>query len=222
MAQAFDELAESYDDDHHDEIARALLALVGTPADEDEIADVACGSGAAALAIARTRSSGATPVLAVDLSAGMVAAGRARAVRLGCEHAIDWRIGPAVPLPVADAALDLVVCASSLHFLGRPALSDWRRALRPGGRAGFTLPVASQFRPSGPFAALVAADLPLPRTAEEALALATAAGFVDVDTRVIAVGSRSVVLTVATNPAPLGQPSCGTPGGRRPASSPGC
>lgn len=200
MAQAFDDLAESYDDDHHDEVARALLALVAAPAEKDRIADVACGSGAAALAMARTRSHAATPVLAVDLSAGMIAAGRARAARLGCEHAIDWKVGPAVPLPVADAGLDLIVCASSLHFLGVRALSDWRRALSPGGRAGFTLPVESQFRPSGRFADLVAADLPLPHTAEDAVALATAAGFVDADARVIAVGSRSVVLTVATNP----------------------
>ncbi|MFB9839611.1 class I SAM-dependent methyltransferase [Actinoallomurus acaciae] len=200
MAQAFDDLAEGYDDDHHDEVARALLALVGAPAEKDRIADVACGSGAAALAMARTRSRAATPVLAVDLSAGMITAGRARAARLGRGHAVDWRVGPAVSLPVADAVLDLVVCASSLHFLGVRALPDWRRALRPGGRAGFTLPVASRFRPSGLFADLVAADLPLPHTAEDALTLATATGFVDADAHVFTVGSRPVVLTVATNP----------------------
>ncbi|WP_285582365.1 class I SAM-dependent methyltransferase [Actinoallomurus iriomotensis] len=201
MARAFDELAEDYDDDHHDDVARALLALMPTSAGQDRIADVACGSGAAALAMARTRPSAATPILAVDLSAGMITAGRARAARLGLGHAIDWRVGPAVPLPVADAGLDLIVCASSLHFLGTRALSDWRRALRPGGRVAFTLPAASGFRPSGVFADLVAADLPLPHTAEDARTLATTAGFTDVDARVITVGSRSVALTAATNPA---------------------
>ncbi|WP_214410111.1 class I SAM-dependent methyltransferase [Sphaerisporangium fuscum] len=202
MAEAFDELAGGYDDDHHDEIAHALLELVA-PGEDGEIADVACGTGAVALAVAGNRRPGASPILAVDLSEGMVAAGRARAVRLGRAQAIDWRVGPAVPLPVADGSLDLVLCASSLHFLGMRALTDWRRALRPGGRVGFTLPVASQFRPSGTFAALVATDLPLPRTSEDAVALATAAGFTEADAREITVGSRSVVLTVATSRTPL-------------------
>src|SRR5262245_38685113 len=117
MAQAFDQLAESYDHDHHDEIARALLALVA-PAEFDKIADVACGSGAVALAIVRRRSHPGTPVLAIDLSEGMIATGKRRAERLGCDHAIDWRVGDAVPLDVADASLDVILCASSLHFLG--------------------------------------------------------------------------------------------------------
>jgi ubiquinone/menaquinone biosynthesis C-methylase UbiE len=163
MAQAFDELADSYDDDHHDVIARALIALV-MPAREDRIADVACGSGAVALAVAQTRPPAVTPILAVDLSAKMIAAGRARAEQLGHDRAIEWRVEAAVPLPVADSGLDLILCASSLHFLGIRALSDWRRALRPGGRVGFTLPMASRFRPSGRFADLVADDLPLPQT----------------------------------------------------------
>ncbi|MBN6058457.1 methyltransferase domain-containing protein, partial [Nonomuraea sp. RK-328] len=199
MAKAFDELADSYDNDHHDVIARALLALV-MPADEDKIADVACGSGAVALAVAQTRPHAATPILAVDLSAKMIAAGRARAEQLGHDRAIEWRVEAAVPLPVADASLDVILCASSLHFLGMRALSDWRRALRPGGRVGFTLPLASQFRPSGQFAELVADDLPLPQTAEDALSLAKAAGYTDADAQIVAVGSRSVVLTAATNP----------------------
>ncbi|MEV5750054.1 methyltransferase domain-containing protein [Actinoallomurus sp. NPDC052308] len=204
MARAFDELADGYDDDHHDEIARSLVALAGAPGEAAKIADVACGCGAVALAIAQARSRRVTPILAVDLSARMVAAGKLRAERLGCDDAIDWRVGTAVPLPAADAALDLILCASSLHFLGTRALLDWRRALRPGGRVGFTLPIASQFRPSGLFADLVATDVPLPETAEDARTIATAVGFIDADARILTVGSRSVVLTVATNPAAPG------------------
>jgi ubiquinone/menaquinone biosynthesis C-methylase UbiE len=199
MARAFDELADGYDDDHHDEVAQALLALLG-PVREDRIADVACGSGAVALAAARARSRTGAPVLAVDLSAGMIRAGRVRAERLGLGRMIDWRVGAAVPLPVADDGLDLILCASSLHFLGMRALADWRRALRPGGRVGFTLPLASGFRPSGRFAEFVAADLPLPQTAGDAASLASDAGFVDVSADVVIVGSRSVALAVAANP----------------------
>lgn len=197
MANAFDELAGGYDNDHHDEIARLLLDLV-RPAAGDRIADVACGNGAVALALARA---GVTvPVVAVDISPGMIAVGRERAEAAGLAAAIDWRVGQAVPLPVPDASLDLVLCSSSLHFLGSTALADWRRALRPGGRAGFTLPVAGQFRPSGAFAALVASDVPVPGTAGEASEFARTAGFVQAESRLAHVGSRAVILTVATNP----------------------
>ncbi|GAA5198990.1 class I SAM-dependent methyltransferase [Rugosimonospora acidiphila] len=217
MARAFDDLAGSYDDAYHDEVARRLVALIA-PSPDESVADVACGTGAVALSVAASRpaagpgarSAPATPrasaeptapaILAVDLSAGMVAAGRARADRLGYAAAIEWRVASAVPLPVADAVLDVVMCASSLHFLGRAALADWRRVLRPGGRCGFTLPVASTFRPGGVFAGLVATDLALPETEPDAVALARAAGFTDARAREATVGSRRVILTVATSP----------------------
>jgi ubiquinone/menaquinone biosynthesis C-methylase UbiE len=151
MTQAFDDLAVGYDHEHHDAVAESLLEFAGAPLN-GRAADVACGSGAAALALTRARTSvpsrtqGRPPVeqqgqgadespriLAIDLSSAMILAGRARALQAGYGDAIDWRVGRAVPLPVADGALDLIVCASSLHFLGASALADWRRALRPGG-----------------------------------------------------------------------------------------
>jgi ubiquinone/menaquinone biosynthesis C-methylase UbiE len=206
MARAFDDLAGDYDNPHHDEVAQALVefAAAGAAGDAETafgvsgaVADVACGTGAVALAVARLRPAAAAPVLAIDISAGMVAAGRARAARSGLVDGVDWRIGPAVPLPVADASLDIILCASSLHFLGARALVDSRRALRPGGRLGFTLPVASRSRPSGVFADLVAADLPLPRTAGDAAEVARSAGFLDARARVLTVGPREAVLVTA-------------------------
>ncbi|MFE0186868.1 class I SAM-dependent methyltransferase [Streptomyces sp. NPDC059008] len=199
LAGAFDELADSYDHRHHEEIARALIAWV-PPGEGDAVADVACGAGAVARQLARSRPDTARPVLAVDLSPGMVAVGRARAAGLVPDTAIDWRVADAVPLPVADHSLDVVLCASSLHFLGRRALTDWRRALRPGGRVGFTLPLATHFRPSGRFSGHVARDLPLPRTAQEASAWAAECGFTEVDSRVLVLGTRRVVLTSAVEP----------------------
>ncbi|GIH17252.1 class I SAM-dependent methyltransferase [Rugosimonospora africana] len=197
LARAFDGLADQYDDAYHDEVAQALVEFVA-PTGGESVADVACGTGAVALAVARTRPAQPTPVLAVDISAGMVAAGRARADRLGLSGAIGWRVGSAVPLPAPDGSLDVVLCASSLHFLGTRALVDWRRVLRPGGRCGFTLPVASQFRPGGVFAELVG-DLRMPETAGEACALAEAAGFVDAVARERSAGSRRVFLVRATS-----------------------
>ncbi|QKG24048.1 class I SAM-dependent methyltransferase [Actinomadura verrucosospora] len=201
MAEAFGELAGAYDHDHHDAVARALLELA-PPAPGDAVADVACGAGAVALQVAARPPGPAPAVLAVDLSPDMIAVGRARAARQGCAGAIDWRAAPAVPLPVPDSSLDLILCASSLHFLGMRALADWRRALRPGGRIGFTLPVASRFRPSGVFAELVAQDLPLPEDAEQACSLATSAGFTDAGARTVTLGSRAVIAATAKNPHP--------------------
>ncbi|MFI6601373.1 class I SAM-dependent methyltransferase [Nonomuraea sp. NPDC050536] len=178
MAQAFDELADDYDDDHHDKLARALVELA-EPAAGDRIADVACGNGAVALAVAERLPGLAVPIVAVDVSPGMIAAGRVRAEGLGYSAAIDWRVGTALPLPVPDASLDLVFCASALQFMGAGALTDWHRALKPGGRAVFTVPVASLYNPSGRFADLVARDLPLPATPEETQDLIVDAGFTD-------------------------------------------
>ncbi|MFD5393154.1 class I SAM-dependent methyltransferase [Streptomyces sp. NPDC127097] len=200
LAGAFDELAGSYDHRHHEEIARALIAWVA-PGAADAVADVACGAGAVARQLAQSRPGTARPVLAVDLSPGMVAVGRARAA--GLERgttAIDWRVADAVPLPVADHSLDIVFCASSLHFLGLRALADWRRALRPGGRVAFTLPLATHFRPSERFAGHLARDVPLPHTAQDASRWATACGFTEAESRVHVLGERRVVVTSATSP----------------------
>ncbi|MBM4792989.1 class I SAM-dependent methyltransferase [Streptomyces sioyaensis] len=199
LAGAFDELADSYDHRHHEEIARALIAWVA-PGAADAVADVACGAGAVARQLARSRPETAPPVLAVDLSPGMVAVGRARAAGLERATAIDWRVADAVPLPVADRSLDVVLCASSLHFLGRRAPADWRRALRPGGRVGFTLPLATHFRPSERFSGHLARDVPLPHTAREASVWAAECGFTDAASRVLVLGTRRVVVTSAREP----------------------
>ncbi|TWV31248.1 methyltransferase domain-containing protein [Streptomyces misionensis] len=199
LAGVFDELADSYDHGHHEEIARALIDRVAPGAD-DAVADVACGAGAVARQLARERPAAARPVLAVDLSPGMIAAGRARAAETAGAEAIDWRVGDAVPLPVPDHSLDVVFCASSLHFLGARALADWRRALRPGGRVGFSLPLATHFRPSPRFAELLAGDVPLPADAREASDWTEARGFTGATSRVLVLGTRRVVLTSATRP----------------------
>lgn len=204
MARAFDDLAPGYDHAHHDAVARALLTFAG-PSYRGAVADVACGGGAVALALAELRRAEAEPngiaaggarVLAVDLSPRMIEVGRARAAQAGLAEAIEWRVGSALPLPAPDASLDLVLCASSLQFLGAAALHDWRRVLREGGRAAFTLPLASAFRASGAFAELVAEDLALPGDAASARALALEAGFADARAAVEEVNERQIALVV--------------------------
>jgi ubiquinone/menaquinone biosynthesis C-methylase UbiE len=190
--QPFDEVAARYDEDgRHDAIARALVGLVA-PADHESVVDVACGTGAVALAVAELRVPGGAPILALDSAPAMVARARSRP---GAD-AVDWRVAEAVPLPVPDGSVDVIMCASSLHFLGAAALRDWHRALRPGGRVGYTMPVRSRFRPSERFATLVARNLPVPETAKDARVLAAGAGFADVAVTVL----PSVILTVAGKP----------------------
>ncbi|MFF8827945.1 class I SAM-dependent methyltransferase [Streptomyces sp. NPDC015131] len=199
LAGVFDDLASGYDHEHHEAVARALLDLV-RPGPAEAVADVACGAGAVALQLARSRPATAPRVLAVDLSPGMIAEGRSRAAAAGVGAAIDWCLADAVPLPVAGHSLDVVLCASSLHFLGGRAPADWRRALRPGGRVGFTLPAVTHFRPSARFSALLAADVPLPRGAGDADAWITAQGFTGAVSRVHDLGPRRVVVTTAVAP----------------------
>ncbi|MEW1893602.1 methyltransferase domain-containing protein [Streptomyces sp. IBSBF 3010] len=195
LAGLFDDLADSYDHDHHEGIADALLARAW-PGTYDAVADVACGAGAVALRLARARPDSAPPVLAVDISPRMIEAGRGRAVG----GAVDWRVADAVPLPVPDGSLDAVFCASSLHFLGCRALADWRRVLRPGGRVAYSLPLAGHFRPSSRFAALLAADVPLPAGPEDAVDWAVGHGFTDVTAQVTVLGDRRVAITAARIP----------------------
>lgn len=175
-AGLFDGMAAGYDEEgFHLRVADTLVA--GLPEEPGLVLDVATGTGFAAFAALRLRPA---RVLGVDLSPAMVALARAKASALDPDGRITWQVGSALPMPVADHSADVVVCASSLHFLGAAALPDWRRVLRPGGRVAFSASRGSTFRPSPRFAALIPDDLPLPADEAEAAALATSAGFVDV------------------------------------------
>lgn len=173
---AFDAVAARYDDDtSHGAIAAALVDGVADGAPVTTVLDVATGTGVAAFAaLGRLHP---RRVVAVDASAGMIARAVDKARILDPEGRIRWRVGPAVPAPVPDGEVDVVLCASSLHFLGTAALDDWRRVLVPGGRVAFSLPSAETFAPSPVFTPLVATDLALPRDEAEAAQVATRAGF---------------------------------------------
>jgi SAM-dependent methyltransferase len=185
-AVVFDALAPTYD--RHGEqsrLARQLLDAMGTI--EGNVVDVACGTGQVAAALPDTVAS----ILAVDASAGMVTHGRA------CKDAprVRWRTAPALPLPVADGSIDVIICASALHLLGRAALRDWQRAMRPGGRVGYTLPLPSRWKPSPQIAALQASDIELPANHAQAIRLAESAGLVDI---AVTVRDEQIVTTART------------------------
>lgn len=194
----FDELAAGYDDDlFHQVVAEKLVGGVADAPQPGLVLDVATGTGAAAFAA--VQHLGARSVVALDLSPKMIDRAKVKAAVQDPLRAITWHVGPAVPAPVPAASTDLVVCASSLHFLGASALKDWQRVLKPSGLLAFSMPLASTFTPSPAFASLLATDIPLPASVDEAAAIAVHAGFSDVVAHRLEVSSRVVFLVYAAS-----------------------
>jgi ubiquinone/menaquinone biosynthesis C-methylase UbiE len=194
----FDEIATHYDEDlFHQVVAEKLITGLADAPTPELVVDIATGTGAAAFAA--LQHLGARQVVGVDLSTGMINRARAKSARQDPLGKIAWKVAPAVPAPVEDGAADLVVCASSLHFLGAAALRDWLRVLRPGGTVAFSLPLATAFKPSSQFAPLVAADLRLPTTVDEAASVAV--GYAHTVARKMTVNGRVAFLVYASTPA---------------------
>jgi SAM-dependent methyltransferase len=89
-------------------------------------------AGAGALAGEATRRG--AQVTGIDLAPGMIA--RARELHPG----IDFRVGDVDHLPVADGALDAVVCAFGIGHFPYPeaSVAEFLRSLRVGGRVAFS------------------------------------------------------------------------------------
>jgi len=102
--------------------------------------EVASGSGGPALHLARTHG---CRITGVDLHEAGLETARAAARAAGCTTAEFRRADLDQRLPFADASFAGLVCMDSLnHFRDRRLVfGEWRRVLRPGGRAVFTDPV---------------------------------------------------------------------------------
>jgi SAM-dependent methyltransferase len=118
--------------------AEVLLDEVGVTAGS-RVLDVACGPGTVArLAAVRVGPSG--QVTACDLSPAMLAVAEAKAPLVGAAT-ITYRQCPADGLDVPDEAFDVALCQQGLQFFPDrvAALTEMRRALQPGGRAGVSV-----------------------------------------------------------------------------------
>lgn len=145
------------------------------------VLDVGCGTGATLEAIVWAHPD--VHAWGIDLSAKMIAKARERLRRAG-ERAggqIDLQVADAEHLPLADDAVDLVVCVDSLHHYPDPAaaLREMRRVTRPGGGL-----VIGEWRLAAPLRQLMNWLLPrLPEgdvrvyTGRELTELAEAAGY---------------------------------------------
>lgn len=122
----FTQIAESMRDS-----GEALVATLGVTPGLD-VLDLGCGDGTTAVPAARLGAN----VLGVDIAANLVAAGNARALRLGLAN-LRFQEGDATDLKnIADDSFDLVVSIFGAMFAPRPfdVAKEAVRVTRPGGR----------------------------------------------------------------------------------------
>jgi SAM-dependent methyltransferase len=76
-------------------------------------------------------------VVATDISPAMLDIARSKPTAPD-GATIEWLDAPAAPLPLPDAAFDIITCQQGLQFFPDKlnALAEMRRVLREGGRAG--------------------------------------------------------------------------------------
>ena len=102
-----------------------------------QVLDIATGTGLAAEAAAE--AVGPTGhVLAADISPAMITKARER---LGVRPNVAFATEDAQALTLADQSFDKVICNMGLMYLPDPArgLAEFRRVLRPGGRAAVSV-----------------------------------------------------------------------------------
>jgi ArsR family transcriptional regulator len=106
-----------------------LLPLLGLLDPAWTVADLGCGTGHLARALAPFVSR----VIAVDASAAMLRAARARLADLGN---VDIRRGELESLPLEDGSLDAAFLVLVLPYAAEPGrvIAEAARVLRPGGR----------------------------------------------------------------------------------------
>jgi len=108
---------------------RAAVALADVRT-EDDVLDMACGTGDLAVKLAEA---GAQTVVGMDFTEAML--GIARRKHAGCPN-LSYQWGDAMSIDLPDGSVDLVTIAFGLRNVAQPsrALAEFRRVLRAGGR----------------------------------------------------------------------------------------
>ena len=131
----FDQVAQNYDRTNtvlslgNDRLWRIATTRAIAPRPGQRILDIAAGTGASSVALAR---SGAE-VVAADFSPGMIAEGQRRH---GGVPNLSFVEADATALPFGDAEFDTVTISFGLRNVNDPraALAEMRRVAKPGGR----------------------------------------------------------------------------------------
>ncbi|HEX6325266.1 MAG TPA: methyltransferase domain-containing protein [Jiangellaceae bacterium] len=123
--------------EHRELVERTADELANVVAPPGPVADLGCGPGAHALALARR----GFDVVGVDGSPRMVEVARTRAARDEVDATFDVH-DVSAPLRFADASLGGVLAILVLQHLPHPAafIAEIRRCLRPGGHLLITAP----------------------------------------------------------------------------------
>jgi ubiquinone/menaquinone biosynthesis C-methylase UbiE len=145
-AGAFEEVADSIHDMHV-----ALVEALG-PQSGDRWLDVGCGAGN----LAELAAGAGAQVTGIDLSPRLVDVAKARAEAGGYE--IEYRVGDAENLDVADASFDKVTSSVGMIFApDHDAVArELARVTKPGGRLAFSAwtpegTIGEMFRAFAPF-----------------------------------------------------------------------
>jgi demethylmenaquinone methyltransferase / 2-methoxy-6-polyprenyl-1,4-benzoquinol methylase len=127
----------------------------------DTVLDVACGTGAVAIELARRHG---CRVVGVDQSPEMLAEGRRRVTAAGLAGRIELREGRAEELPFEDGGLAGLTFTYLLRYVDDPAatMRELVRVVRPGGSiAMLEFAVPPRPLPRAAWEAWVRAGLPL-------------------------------------------------------------
>ncbi len=117
-----------------------LLARLGEDLSQARVLEYGCGTGWITTQLAERGAS----VAAFDISPEAVAQTRAALAARNLLHRCEVEVMPGERLSYPDNTFDMAVGFAILHHLDVPlALSQLRRVLKPGGRAFFAEPLAS-------------------------------------------------------------------------------
>lgn len=165
--ELFAPLAETYDryarllSFGQDPRWRAFLVSRVDAGPGDTVLDVACGTGAVAIELARRHG---CRVVGVDQSPEMLAEGRRRVEAAGLGERIELREGRAEELPFEDGSLAGLTFTYLLRYVEDPAatMRELVRVVRPGGSiAMLEFSVPPRPLPRAAWEAWVRAGLPL-------------------------------------------------------------
>ena len=103
---------------------------------DQRILDIACGTGDSTIAIARKASDGSR-VVGTDISDGMMALVRRKAIDRGVDWKIELEQGDGEALRFKEASFDAVTCQFGIRNFEHKerGLSEMFRVLKPGGKA---------------------------------------------------------------------------------------
>jgi demethylmenaquinone methyltransferase / 2-methoxy-6-polyprenyl-1,4-benzoquinol methylase len=141
VRRVFDSVAQRYDlmndlmSGGIHRLWKAYLIDRLNPRPGQRLLDVAGGTGDIGLRFLDRAGIDASAIVC-DINPAMIERGRDRAIDRGRLAEIDWLVGDAERLPIADSAVDAYTIAFGLRNVTRidAALAEARRVLKPGGR----------------------------------------------------------------------------------------